>query len=119
MIDITIDGHSVKIVGHARSGLGSEPCSRVSTIHQIMGELLDDKVKEYDDQNGYSYIKLDGMSKSEIDIFDKLCACYDKMASPGMYHRMVRVKRVKETIAKTADADKPKRGRKPANKDVK
>lgn len=123
MIDITIDGYSVKIIGHARQGFDTQPCARVSTVHQIMGKLLIDKVKEYDDQSGYSYIKLDGLNKTEIDMFNKLCECYDELASPELYNRLIRV--TKRNIGKPVvntdniDVDKPKRGRKPANKEAK
>lgn len=125
MIDVYIDGHSIKITGHS----DTQPCARVSQTHSIMGQLLGDKATDYSNVNGYSYIKLDGLTKSEEAIFDKLADAYRDLASPSMYHRMIRIheggSKESTPVVMTAESpsqvdEKPKvkRGRKPTNKGV-
>lgn len=112
MIDVYIDGYSVKITGHS----DTQPCARVSTVHQLMGRLTAENVSEYTDITGLSTITLDSPTDSNAAIFDSLCGYYDDLAAPDMYHRMIRVHRTASKTVGNDEVAKPKRGRKPAAK---
>ena len=80
-INIYITQTGLSVVGHGTN----EPCTRISTIFQILIALLESKIDTLEETSGLSSVVFSPLTKSEQKIFDRIIALV--LSLPDLYPR--------------------------------